>query len=369
MDNLSQFIAETNDLPPVSLLASTAYQEHLKEMSSAVDEIMSSRPDIHELIGQNPLQVMYDNHRHHGAFMATVFAIGNYSLLAKTLPWVYRAYHAHNFSYDYFPIELKTWLDTLETTLKKEDISAIQAVYQWMISSHEKIIRLSQKEILSGIELDIDWVDKKNEFRSAVLRSDHKACLKMATSIVHTANDIEHFYLNILQPVLYEVGILWEKGEISVAQEHLASAIVSRVMVSANLIAEQASIFSGRAVVAASPNEFHEIGAAMISDVLEHDGWDIDYLGANVPQEDLLQHLRDFQPTFLALSATLPFNVEKIQSIISQIRQDQALKEIKVMVGGRVFNDNAELWKTIGADGFTANLRGARKLAQQWRES
>ena len=369
MTSLGMFIDEAEQLPQVTLRATTAYQDHLTEMTSSVDAIMGSQPNIHSLIGHNPLQVMYDNHRHHGAFMATVFAIGNYALLAKTLPWVYRAYHAHKFSYDYFPLELKTWLEVTEKNLKEEDIAAIRKVYQWMISSHEQIIKLSQEEGTAESEVNIDWVDKKNEFRALVLRGDHKACLNMATSSIKTAKDIECFYLNVLQPVLYDVGILWEKGEISIAQEHLASAIVSRVMVSANLIAEQSSTSRGRVVVSASANEYHEIGASMIADIMEHDGWDVDYLGANVPPDALLQHLRDFNPTFLALSATIPFNVDKVRDTIAQIHQDETLSGLKIMVGGRVFNDHEELWKIVGADGFAANLSGARNLAQQWQKS
>jgi methanogenic corrinoid protein MtbC1 len=43
----------------------------------------------------------------------------------------------------------------------------------------------------------------------------------------------------------------------------------------------------GKAVITAAPNEFYEIGAWMISDILEFDGWEVRYLGANTPVNDL----------------------------------------------------------------------------------
>ncbi len=367
MGRIELLIQEASEFSPVPLQASTAYYNQLKEMTACVDEALSAHSEIHELIGNNPLQVMYDNHRHHGAFMATVFSIGNYSLLARTLPWVYRAYHAHNFSYEYFRLELKTWLLVAEKRLEEVDVAAIRPVYQWMIDRHQVIIDLSREEDPSQIPVDVAWLERKTEFFEAILRNDHKACLRLAASAVETSKDIEGFYLNVLQPTLYEIGMLWEKAEISVVQEHLASAIISRVMATVNLIDRPLLPSIGKVVVAASPNEFHEIGASMIADTLEHDGWEVAYLGGNVPKEDLLAYLHDYRPQLLALSVTIAFNVDHVRDVIAAIHNNEALKQIKVMVGGRVFNDNEGLWRMIGADGFAENLCNARSLAFKWR--
>lgn len=366
MTSLNQLIQEADNLPQVPLRASSAHHERLKEMTSYVDDTLSCHPNIHKFIGNNPLQVMYDNHRHHGHFMSTVFKIGSYRLLARTLPWVYRAYHAHNFSYDYFPLELQTWQLIVEKSLNKEDAAPIRRIYEWMINSHSLVIELSEQKDISPIPIDIDWLETKNSFRSAILSSDHKTCLAIASTAVKTSADIEGFYQHILQPVLYEVGMLWEKAEISVAQEHLASAIVTRVMASVNLVARESVISCGKVVVAASPNEYHEIGASMISDILERDGWDVAYLGSNVPAVDLLQYLHEFKPKLLALSVTIAFNIDLTRELITAIRQDEDLKGIMIMVGGRVFNDNEGLWQAVGADGFAANLSDALSLAQTW---
>jgi len=61
---------------------------------------------VHRLIGYNPLRMMYDNHLNHARFMANVFRFNAYTLLVKTVIWVYRSYHSHGFSFDYFPVEL-----------------------------------------------------------------------------------------------------------------------------------------------------------------------------------------------------------------------------------------------------------------------
>ena len=362
-----KFIHEYANLPLIPLVATSAYQENIPILTRYVDETLANEPSIHALIGHNPLQIIYDNHRHHAFFMATIFSIGNYELLAKTLPWVYRAYAAHGFSYAYFVLELQTWLLALDKYLDPTLTSEIKIIYHWMLDSHEGIIAESQRETSLELPISPDWLETKTSFLSAILRGDHRKCIEIATQSIVTLPDVEKLYLQILQPVMYEVGMLWERAEISVAQEHLASAIVGRVMVSVQMMDLGQNTPKGKAVITAAPNEFHEIGAWMVSDILEHDGWDVRYLGANTPAKDLIALLCDFHPDILALSVTMPFNILKAKETISAIRKEEKLAATRIMVGGRAFNDVDTLWQSTGADGFAANVQQVTVLADQWR--
>jgi methanogenic corrinoid protein MtbC1 len=359
---LGEIIKEAKELPLVSLKATTAYQENISVLRKYVDDTLSSNPSINKLIGNNPLQVMYDNHGHHAAFMATVFSIGNYELLARTVPWVYRAYSAHKFSYDYFPLELKTWIQALEKHLTSDLTEEIKSVYAWMIKRHENMIYLSQTQEELELPISEDWLERKNSFLTSLLEGDHKKCLEYAKESISTSKDIEQFYLHIIQPVMYEIGMLWERGTISVAQEHLASAIVGRVMASTSMLEVSPEKDMAKVVITSAPNEFHEIGAWMISDILEHEGWKVRYLGANTPTNDLLELLRSFQPKVLALSVTMPFNILKANEIIKTIKGDEELNQILVIVGGRAFNDTVDLWRSTGADFYAANAQEAKAL-------
>lgn len=369
MLSLNNFKDQASKLPSVSLAAATCYQQHLPEMTAFVDENMRKQTGIINTIGGNPLQVMYDNHRHHGAFMATVFTLCYYRLLAQTLPWVYRAYHNRGFSYDYFPLELRCWITAVEEFIPAELQSAISFIYQWMIDQHDTLIKLSQEELDVLAVVDSAWLERKNEFRTAALRGDHRHCLNMATTSVKHPEDIFAFYLQVLQPALYEVGILWEKNKISVAQEHLASAIVTRVMAAVNLMLNEPERYRGRAVVAACANEYHEIGAMMIADILEEDSWNVSYLGANVPGADLLDHLRREKPDVLALSVTMPFNINQVVDLVRQIREDSDIAAIKIIVGGRAFSGPGDLWKQVGADACAADLVAARRVMRTIRSA
>ena len=368
MLTLDALILEAQTLPQIPLCALSAYHHHTAAMVAQVDAALSARDDIRHLIGNNPLQVMFDNHKHHAAFMTSVFSTGTYELLARTLPWVYQVYATRNFCYDYFPVELKAWMEALESHLSPEDAEPVRAVYAWMLRQHQNVIHLAlNSDSSTAPPLDPEWLKQKNAFLSALLSGEHRRCVRLAESLVKTSADLEGFYLNIVQPCMYEVGILWERGFISVAQEHLASSIVGRVLAQVSMVDISASPLEARAIVTAAPDEFHEIGAWMVSDILEHDGWKVRYLGANTPVEDLIQMLKSFRPHILAMSVTMPFNLHKARQTIEQIRTQADIKDVYIIVGGSAFNYSSELWRSSGADAWAGNIHELRNITARFK--
>ncbi|MDJ0623792.1 MAG: cobalamin-dependent protein [Desulfocapsaceae bacterium] len=363
---LSSIIEDATKIPLVPLASVAEYRQKTEEMTSLVDAELASRPDIMELLGYNALQVMYENHKHHALFMATVLGVGGYELLARTVPWVYRSYHSHGFSYDYFPIELEAWQKAISRCLDKELGREISAVYSWMIDAHDKMIKLAE---MPGDDLPVSeqWFEIKEDFRNRLLEGDFQGCLAIANHYVIDQQTLQALYLQIIQPAMYEIGMLWEEAKISVAQEHLASAVVARIMATIGSTVSVSEKTKGKAIVTSAVNEFHEIGAWMISDVLYHDGWQVRYLGANTPGTDLLTMVDDFYPDLLAISVTMPFSITAVKNVIASIKENVLHKDLKVMVGGRVFNDNPELLEFVGAHGFAANTDEALRLTRNWQ--
>lgn len=362
---LEQLIEEAKRLPVVNLAAITEYQGKMAELIRHVDGRLAAIPDIAALIGNNPLQVMYDNHRHHAHFMVTVFSIGNYELLARTIPWVYRAYGNHHFRSAYFKLELNGWLEAIDRHCRGM-MTEVVAIYRWMLDRHEAFVAIAQADVELQLPISEKWLPLKNGFLAALLDGDHYECLRISSEVVASGKDIQDFYLQIIQPAMYEIGMLWERGSISVAQEHLASAIVGRVMATVSMVEGGRREPKGRAVITAAPNEFHEIGAWMVSDLLEQQGWQVKYLGANTPAADLLDLLRTFKPEALLLSVTIPFNIIKAKEVIGAIRAEQELRVLRIAVGGQAFSAAENLWRDTGADGYAVNAIDAVELLGGW---
>ena len=362
----ARFISECRDLPAVSSGSATEYSMRIPQMLELMNRRMSSLENISELTGGNSLKVMYDNHRHHLIFLSNVFKLGFYDLLAQTLPWVYRAYLGHNFSPDYFPAALENWKTVFQDTCSERTSDEICSFYDWMISKHEDLLAISQDPGLKLPPVDNKWLEIKNDFRSSLLNGNISRCTEISYEFIKHQEDIPAFYQYIIQPSLYDIGIMWENNEISVAQEHLASAMTTRILASITTSNSMPEKTGGKILITSSPNEFHQIGAWMVSDVFELGGWDVRFLGADTPKNELIRLVKEFMPDIIAVSVTMPFNVDKAEEIISELKKDDTLNKIKILVGGGVFNQNPELWQKIGADGFASDPLQARELAEKW---
>lgn len=361
---------EITRLPEVSPDAAMAYKQHLGEMVEKVNKRMRRRPELDLLIGGNPVGMMFDNHKNHAVFMSNVFSLNEYALLLNTVPWVYRAYTGHGFSFDYFPAHLQTWRDVLEDTLEPDAAACLGAVYDWMISRHEKFIQLSKQSHGRAVEPDPQWRPVYEEFLQGLLSADRQAAITVAKKAVPDLSRLNDFYLHVVRPAMYAVGAMWERGEISVAREHLASALVNRIMAVQYIeLMESPEQSKGKAVVTAAANEFHEIGATMVANALEADGWEITFLGANTPSEALLEYVSAGEFDMVAISVTIAFNLESIQNVIRAIRAWSEDRQPKIMIGGQAFGGYPELAQKLGADGFAQSPEQAVALADQWRKA
>ncbi len=361
-----QLIENAKQSLRVRLETAIRYSQARDAMLDEVNAAMAAHPRINALIGGNPLQMMYDNHRYHVDSLAATLQFCSFTMLAKILPWVYRTYRGHGFSFDYFPLELTAWKKAVQKHIDSADAAAeIIAVYDWMLQNHPFLITLSAmvpREEVPYPQLG----NKRSVFGARLLAGDYTSGLEIAESVLAEDQGQEMLYMGLIQPVMYDIGRLWEQDKISVAEEHLATSVVGRILAALYAKFALAGANRGKAVVTSAPNEYHELGARMLADLLEVDGWDVLFLGANTPAEELLGLLAKTQPRFVAISLTMPFGLNKVAEIIARIRVNPVLGGVKVMVGGAAFNMDPELWGQVGADAWAENPHAAIKQAAVW---
>ncbi len=369
---MSQDLWDLSALKPVSKAAALAYREKLRGLTEVVDQTLTEYPNITQLLGNNPLQVMYTNHSNHALFIAGVLQLNEFNLLSNLLPWVYRSYHARGFDYAYFPLELKAWKKALISLLTPALSAEILPLYDWMLNAHEKLITAAEIPTEPpALGLSPERQDQIKQLLIYLLKGDRKASQNWLEALQSEQSlSLSEMYLELLQPAMQQVGLLWEEGKISVAQEHLASALVSRLMVS--IYGSQdldTTPTRGKVLITTAPNEFHAMGAWMLSDLLEQDGWETRYLGSNTPIKDILEYLEEEKPDILAISVAIPFNLDQADQLIRQVRSQQQFSQLRIMLGGQAFSYHERLWESLGADGYASNAREAVKLAAQWQKA
>ncbi len=366
MTEIEALVNSSKMLPPVSTQAAREYAEKSNQLVERVNQLVTAQENIAETVGHNPLEIAFNNHSNHAAFIANILEFNSAELLARTLPWVYRSYHARGFTFDYFPLVIKSFCQAVDETLPPALAREIRAFYQWILNQHPLLIQLAQAGFPQAWSVENKWQQTRNLFAGALLAADHQQCLQLAENFAPNTAAVPDFYQNVIQPALYDIGDLWEKGAISVAEEHLATAIATRVMAALVLRLTPHSQNKDTAVVTASPNEFHEVGAWMVADILQYNGWNVRYLGANTPTPSLIEFLSNLQPLLLAVSVTMPFNLSKTKSLITAVRREPSLKDLKIVVGGLAFRQAPQIWQVLGADAYAREASQVLELADNW---
>jgi methanogenic corrinoid protein MtbC1 len=116
------------------------------------------------------------------------------------------------------------------------------------------------------------------------------------------------------------------------------------------------------AVVSCAQGELHELGARMVSDFLELDGWNVHFFGANMPSSETLEAVEEIRPDVVFLSVTMLFHVRDAAALIARLRERMPARPPWILVGGYPFKTDDELWRKVGADGSAADAEDAAEL-------
>ena len=203
-------------------------------------------------------------------------------------------------------------------------------------------------------------------FLQMILKGQRREALQIALEALHSGQSVLDVYTRIFQASLYRVGELWETNKITVAEEHMATAITQHVIAQLYAHLPPAPLSRGRIVLAGVQGEFHQVGATMVADVLEADGWDVRFLGSNMPHSGILAALASHEADILGISATMLFNVPQVRALIAEVHTRYGSQSPGIVVGGRAFHGfSPETAADLRANRVVTDLRGASQAMQQ----
>jgi methanogenic corrinoid protein MtbC1 len=168
-----------------------------------------------------------------------------------------------------------------------------------------------------------------------LLDGNKHACLQIVDDLRIQQIPIETIYSALFQRSLYKVGEYWEMNIISVATEHMATAITEQMMIRLQPDLFSTDRIGKKAVIACVANEHHQIGAKMIADIFEMNGWDGYFIGANTPADELLRFIESQHPDIVGLSLSIYFNMPLFTKSLDLIKS--AFPEMPVIIGGQAF--------------------------------
>jgi MerR family transcriptional regulator, light-induced transcriptional regulator len=177
-------------------------------------------------------------------------------------------------------------------------------------------------------------------YLEALRAGDGSGAYRIAARALREGMDVPGLYERVVAPAMHEIGALWETGALTVADEHRATEVTNRVLaalrpspaIEVGMESSRAGT-RGRALLAAVEGERHALGLRMAADILEDNGFETIYLGADVPTGALLQAVAVTEPELVVLAATMPELAPRLEEVATAVRENRS--ESEVLVGGQ----------------------------------
>jgi hypothetical protein len=148
--------------------------------------------------------------------------------------------------------------------------------------------------------------------------------------------------LDLIQKGLAQIGDSWYKGKITVQQEHFASALAIRRM-EALLISTPGPTRPGRILVGCPPEEEHTFVPLMLSLLLRRRGWDVVYLGANIPVRSMEATIGAVRPSLVVLTAQQLYTAATLLEMADMLFSERT----PLAFGGLIFTQVHDLHLSI----------------------
>jgi len=201
--------------------------------------------------------------------------------------------------------------------------------------------------------------DLREQWISACLAYD-EAGANQALNYAFGLYSAETVVLEVLQPALHALGERWRSGQVSVQQEHFASAMASRRLES--MIASTPAPSHPEALLLACPEtELHSLPLQFLALLLRRRGYRVVYLGADVPLSELDGTINSLRPALVVMAA------QGLRAAASLRATSQMLsrRHTRLAYAGRAFSMAPELRADIAGNYIGDSMGAALPAIEQ----
>lgn len=185
-------------------------------------------------------------------------------------------------------------------------------------------------------------------FWAAVTTGDDRAARRLVVEQLDQGVAGSALIVDVLAPAQREVGLRWQRAQCTVADEHVATAVVDACLALIESSAPRPEAGAPLLAVTCAESEWHTLAARMAAQLMRENGADVRFLGASIPADHLREHLARLRPDALVLSATVPTSLPGAARSIEAAHQ----VGVPVVAGGAAFGTDPTLATRLGAAGW-----------------
>jgi len=207
-----------------------------------------------------------------------------------------------------------------------------------------------------------------SRYLQPLLRGDRKACRAVIEEILQSGVPANSVYIHVIWPIMVEIEKLLRTDKITPTQEHLATRINRTIIDQLQNKLPRRPSRNKKIAVCCAADQLQELGAQMLVDLFESDGWEVRFLGGGLTNDDIFAFVNEYAPDILLIYGTIPKQAPAVRRLIDTIKTVNAWPHMRIMVSGGLFNRAEGLWEEIGADLFAATALEAIQVASNHNE-
>lgn len=200
-------------------------------------------------------------------------------------------------------------------------------------------------------------------YLEALLTGDRTKSRAVVEETLQTGVTAHGVYVDLIWPTMNEIEKLKRADRINGVQEHLATRINRTIVNQLQNKLPRREIREKKVVICCAQDQLQELGAQMMADLFESDGWEVRFTGGGLTNDDILAYIHSYAPQLLVIYGAEPSQAPGIRNLIDTIRDINAYPDMRIMLSGGLFNRAEGLWEEIGADMFAENAAEALKVA------
>ena len=200
-------------------------------------------------------------------------------------------------------------------------------------------------------------------YLDGLLRGDRNRCRRVIEETLQSGIPANLVYADLIWPMMVEIEELLRSDRITPVEEHLATRINRTLVDQLQNKLPRRPHKGKKVVVSSAPSELQELGAQMMTDLFESDGWEVRFLGGGLTNDDILGFINEYAPDLFVIYGSAPKQAPDVRRLIDTIRGINAWPHMRILVSGGVFNRAEGLWQEIGADLFAETAVKAVQVA------
>lgn len=336
------------------------YEVEFQDLVDAAYRCECSRyPDYYASLPPRVERIIYRDTRYNADFLYTAYLLRDDKIIADYARWLYKLlasilkdrqtpeqtadYVADNFSAIREAVSHTTPDERRDTLLHLLDCAEENVKIAAASTSLEPEFAPSRFE------------EQIRQYMDCLFRKDSRHALLLVQRYLEDGIPLNDVYVEILAESMRRVGELWHTARITVDTEHYCTSVTQMAMAQLYPTLFEHKRCSHTILCACPGSELHEMGARMVADLFENDGWDSIYLGAAVPEDAMLDAIRENQPDLIALSVTMPQHLIACRDLVAAIKTE--FPQSRIAVGGRAFESTHDIWHEWQIDFYTTDAR------------